>query len=167
MSGPLIHTRRAWLPRVVDTVLTMLAWAGFLYLVVRGVGAVLELAPYSLGERLHALRVSASTLVWYLLIGACNAGVLASWALYNQIRRRVERRSAIPALDDERLSISFCLTPELLRAFRSHQIIVVHNREDGSIADVVAGTQASGQRIPPVVHAPEPGANEREWRQLA
>lgn len=167
MNGPLIHTRRAWLPRAVDAVLTLLAWAGFLYLVVRGVEAVLDLAPHSLSERLHALRMSASTLLWYLAIGACNAGVLASWALYNQIRRRVERRSAIPALDDERLSISFCLTPELLHAFRSHQVIVVHNRDDGSIADVVAGAQAAGQGMPPVVHAPEPGANEREWRQLA
>lgn len=54
------------------------------------------------------------------------------------MRRRVERRGKIPALDDAGLSASFDLTPQLLRALRSGQIVQVRNDEHGGIADVLA-----------------------------
>lgn len=138
MMGPLIHTRQGRLMRLLDVLVTLVAWCGFLYLFVRGVLAVLRYQGPDMASRLELIHATFDTLGWYLVIAIFNASVLAAWALYNQIRRRVERRGKIPALDDDKLSASFRLTPQLLRALRSGQIIVVHNDEHGGIADVVA-----------------------------
>lgn len=140
MNGPLIHTRQGGLMRLVDVLATLLAWAGFLYLFARGILAMMRYQGPDVASRLELLHATIDTLGWYIVIALFNASVLATWAIYNQIRRRVERRGKIPALDDDKLSASFRLTPQLLRALRSGQVIVVHNDEHGGIADVVART---------------------------
>lgn len=150
MKGTLIHTRQGRLMRLVDLFVTLLAWAGFLYLFVRGIVAMLQYQGPGMSSRLELLHATIDTLGWYLVIAIFNACVLATWAIYNQIRRRVERRGKIPALDDEKLSASFRLTPQLLRTLRSNQVIVVHNDEHGGIADVVA------RSVPGMVPHPGP-----------
>lgn len=124
--------------RLVDVLVTLLAWAGFLYLFARGILAMLRYQGPGMASRLELLHATVDTLGWYFVIALFNASVLAAWAIYNQIRRRVERRGKIPPLDDDKLSASFRLTPQLLRALRSGQVIVVHNDEQGGIDDVVA-----------------------------
>ena len=150
MKGPLIHTRQGRLMRLVDLLVTLIAWFGFLYLFVRGVLAVLRYQGPDVAARLELLHATFDTLGWYLVVAIFNASVLAAWAIYNQIRRRVERRSKIPALDDEKLSASFRLTPQLLRALRTNQVIVVHNDDHGGIADVVV------RSVPGMVPHPGP-----------
>lgn len=139
MKNPLIHTRQGRVMRLVDLLATLLAWAAFFYLMARGLAAMLRYQGPSLASRLEPVLATADTLAGYVAIAGLNACVLASWALYNQVRRRVERRSPIAALDDARLSASFELTPPLLRALRSGQVIVVHNDALGGIASVVSG----------------------------
>lgn len=150
MNAPLIHTRQGGLMRLVDVLVTLLAWAGFLYLFARGVLAMLHYQGSDVESRLVLLHATFDTLGWYLVIALFNASVLAAWAIYNQIRRRVERRGKIPALDDGKLLASFRLTPQLLRTLRSGQVIVVHNDEQGGIADVVVRT------IPGMLPHPSP-----------
>ncbi|CAN7198226.1 MULTISPECIES: poly-beta-1,6-N-acetyl-D-glucosamine biosynthesis protein PgaD [unclassified Acidovorax] len=170
MNGPLIHTRQGRLPRLVDAAVTLVAWAGFLFLFYRGVAAMVQVPSLDLTARFDALRSTVDTLLWYGVIAAFNAAVLAGWALYNQIRRKVERRSVIPALDDSQLSASFHLTPELLQAMRSNQVIVVHNDEHGGIADVMprcvpgAWTSSATEQT---MGATAVEANRIPWRQTA
>ena len=141
MTEPLIRTQQRWLLRAIDMILTLLAWAGFFYLFFTGFIAVLQKRP-PVGEHLHFLFLWATidTLAVYLLIGAVNAAVLALWAQYNFILRRVERRSAIAALDDEELIMSFNLSPDILQAMRSGPVITVHNDDHGRISSVEAGS---------------------------
>lgn len=170
MNGPLIHTRQGRLPRAVDAAVTLVAWAGFLYLFYRGVAAMLQAPSVDWSARMLALRSTLDTLLWYGVIAAGNAAVLAAWALYNQIRRRVERRSVIPALDDGKLSASFHLTPELLQALRSHQVIVVHNDEQGGIADVMPRCVPGAWTSSPVettLGGAAAEANAVAWRRTA
>jgi len=170
MNGPLIHTRQGLLPRVVDAAVTLLAWAGFLYLFYRGVAAMVQVPSLDIAVRFEALRSTVDTLLWYGVIAAFNAAVLAGWALYNQIRRKVERRSVIPALDDAKLSSSFDLTPQLLQALRSHQVIVVHNDEQGGIADVMPRCVPGAWTSSPTeitMGATAAEANKNPWRQTA
>lgn len=138
MKGPLIHTRQGRWMRFVDVVVTLLAWAGFLLLFGRGIYGILQHQGLTVASRLQTFLATADTLMGYLVIAGVNAGVLATWALYNQIRRRVERRGKIPALDDAKLAVSFQLTPQLLHSLRSQRVIVVHHNEHGGIAGVEA-----------------------------
>ncbi len=138
MKGPLIHTRQGRWMRFVDVVVTLLAWAGFLLLFGRGIYGILQHQGLTVASRLQTFLATADTLMGYLVIAGINAGVLATWALYNQIRRRVERRGKIPALDDDKLAASFQLTPQLLHSLRSQRVIVVHHNEHGGIAGVEA-----------------------------
>lgn len=143
MKNPLIRTRQGRLMRVVDLLATLLAWTGFFYLVGRGVFEMVRYQGPGLAARLEPVIATADTLAGYVAIAGLNACVLAAWALYNQMRRRVERRGKIPALDDAGLSASFDLTPQLLRALRSGQIVKVRNDEHGGIADVLAWGNAA------------------------
>ena len=137
MKNPLIRTRQGRLMRVIDLLATLLAWAGFFYLVGRGVFEMVRYQGPGLAARLEPVLATADTLAGYVAIAGLNACVLAAWAVYNQMRRRVERRGQIPALDDAGLSASFELTPRLLGALRSGQVIVVHNDAQGGIASVL------------------------------
>lgn len=149
MTNPLIRTRQGRLMRLFDLLATLLAWAAFFYLVGRGVYTLVRYEGPGLAARLEPLIATADTLAGYVAIAGLNACVLAAWAVYNQMRRRVERRGQIPALDDAGLSASFDLTPQMLSALRHGQIIVVHNDPHGGI-DRVLPSGAPGPLPHPV-----------------
>lgn len=46
MNQPLIFTERRLLPRVIDVVLTLIAWIGFLYLIYKGLIVALAHSPH-------------------------------------------------------------------------------------------------------------------------
>jgi biofilm PGA synthesis protein PgaD len=46
MSQPLIFTERRLLPRIIDVLLTIFAWVGFLYLIYKGLITALAHSPY-------------------------------------------------------------------------------------------------------------------------
>lgn len=150
MSNPLIHTRQGRLMRLFDLLVTLLAWAAFFYLVGRGVFEMVRYQGPGLAARLEPLLATADTLAGYVAIAGLNACVLAGWAVYNQVRRRVERRGRIAALDDAGLAASFDLTPQLLHALRSGQIVQVRNDEHGGIADVLSWGNTAAVLLPPV-----------------
>jgi biofilm PGA synthesis protein PgaD len=138
----LILTERRKLPRVIDAILTLLAWCVFVYLFLHGFIAVLE-TKATAREYVHfgLFFATVSTLATYLVIGLINALVLLSWAWYNQFRRRgPERRSSIPALTSEQILNSFELPEHLLQTLREHQICSVHNDDQGNIVGVSVGS---------------------------
>lgn len=136
----ILTERRRW-PRLVDAVVTFAAWVLFAYLFANGFIAVLQSKP-SAQEHLHfgLLFATVATLATYFVIGLINALVLYVWALYNQFRRRVERRAPIPALTSEQLRSSFDLPVHLLQTLRGNQICSVHNDGDGNIVGVSVGS---------------------------
>ena len=141
MNDLLIRTERRWLPRAIDFLLTLLAWLGFLYLFIHGFIAVLQHNP---SARMHLhfglLFATIDTLATYLLVGLVNALILLTWAKYNEIRRRVERRKPIPALTQVQLLASFGLTLPMLQTLRDNRICTVHHNDAGRVVAVSAGS---------------------------
>lgn len=135
MKTPLIITERGWLPRLVDILLTVIGWCGFVWLFVHGLLALVKAAPWS-GPR--PLTSELNTLTLYAAIGVFNALVLIGWAKYNQLRFRVERRSRRPGLRPLEVAQSFAITPSEVATLSSHDVLRVHHNEQGHITDVEA-----------------------------
>ena len=103
MNQPLIFTERRLLPRIIDVLLTLIAWVGFLYLIYKGLITALAHSPY-MGVR--PFFTTLDTVTFYILVALVNGLVLIGWAKYNQFRFRVERRSRRPGLEDHELAES-------------------------------------------------------------
>ena len=132
-SQPLIFTERRLLPKLMDSLLTCIAWLGFIWLIYHGVRALLQAQP-QIG--ISSLGLTFNTLTLYLLIALGNSFLLILWAKYNQRRFRIERRTRPQALPDEQLTCHFGLTPQVLAQLSQSQIVVVHHNHDGSALEV-------------------------------
>lgn len=151
MSTHLIYTEQRRLPRWIDILITVLAWFGFIFLLVRGFLAMIANAPYMgpIPLRIYILS-GLTTIALYLAIAAFNAIVLIVWAKYNQVRFQVERRGHRPHLDDDELAISMDISPELIARLKSGACLTLYNDEHGQLLDVKEGLQLP--RIAPVIN---------------
>lgn len=135
MSHPLICTERRILPRLLDTLFTLLAWVGFSWLVGQGLINVLHTQP---DTGIRPLALNVSTISMYLLIALFNAMLLVLWARYNQRRFAVERRRRAAALPDETLARLGGLPVERLQQMQVTRSMVVNHDAGGSITEVRA-----------------------------
>lgn len=133
MSHPLIVTERRLLPRLFDTLLTLIAGIGFIWLIYQGVVSILQTQPE---DEINLLRSTFTTLAIYLLIVLVNGLFLILWGKYNQLRFRVERRTRRPDFSDDQLATHFGLSPEVLAQLNQSQIAVVNYDNDGAVVDV-------------------------------
>lgn len=133
MSHPLIFTERRMLPKLIDSLLTLIAWGGFLWLIYHGVISVLHMQPE---VEIQPFSLSFSTITLYLLIALVNSLLLILWAKYNQRRFRTERRTRREELSDDQLAIHFGVTPEILQQLNQSQIMVVNYNHDGTTLQV-------------------------------
>ncbi|VVM98757.1 hypothetical protein PS862_05300 [Pseudomonas fluorescens] len=134
----IITTRQRPVLIMVDAFFTVLAWAGFLYLLVLG---LLPLIASLDGPRFGASAYDAlGTLQIYLWVAAFNAVVLIGWARYQQRKSKsfAQRRLPAPVVDDLSLSKSFKLTRERLQKLRSPGSMTIHNDHDGDISQVIS-----------------------------
>lgn len=133
MNHPLIFTERNVLPRLVDSLLTLMAWTGFIWLIYHGVVSGLHMQ-----SKVGALPFSLTfdTVSLYLLLVLFNSLFLILWAKYNQRRFRIERRTRRQALTDGQLAIHFGFTPDILEQLSQSQIVVVNYNHDGTALDV-------------------------------
>ena len=132
----LVRTRQNTLMWIVDVLLTLLAWGGLVWLLARGINAMLETHG---GPRIEApIFAALNTLQIYLWIALFNALILISWARYQQRRGRkfAQRRAEANALSDKHLSESFKLEDGHLEQFRKPGVLVIHNDEEGGVEDV-------------------------------
>ncbi|WP_338921338.1 poly-beta-1,6-N-acetyl-D-glucosamine biosynthesis protein PgaD [Pseudomonas silesiensis] len=134
----IITTRQRPVLIVVDTLFTVLAWAGFLYLLFMGIWPLI--GPHD-GPRFSAPVFDAlGTLQVYLWVAVFNALVLIGWARYQQRKSKsfAQRRMPAPVIDDQALSKSFKLNRERLHKLRSPGSMTIHNDHDGDISHVVS-----------------------------
>ena len=132
----LIRTRQNSLMWIIDVVLTLLAWAGLIWLLARGINAMLETHG---GPRIEApIFAALNTLQIYLWIALFNALILVSWARYQQRKGRkfAQRRAEANALSDKNLSESFKLGEGDLEQLRKPGVLVIHNDEEGGVEEV-------------------------------
>ncbi|WP_085712642.1 MULTISPECIES: poly-beta-1,6-N-acetyl-D-glucosamine biosynthesis protein PgaD [unclassified Pseudomonas] len=134
----IIRTRQRPFLVVIDVILTVLAWVGLLYLLVRGLWPLIE--THAGGPRIDNSAFEAlGTLQIYLWVALVNAVILISWARYQQRKSRsfAQRRLAAPVVDDDGLSKSFKLCDDRLQKLRSPGVITIHNNQDGDVSHVV------------------------------
>lgn len=132
----LVRTRQRKVMWIIDVLLTLMAWAGLIWLLARGITSMLETHG---GPRFDApIFAALNTLQIYLWIALLNAVILISWARYQQHRGRkfAQRRAEAKALSDQNLNESFSLGEGDLEQLRRPGVLVIHNDEDGGVAEV-------------------------------
>ena len=132
----LVRTRQRSIMWIIDVLLTLMAWAGLVWLLARGITSMLETHG---GPRIEApIFAALNTLQVYMWIAIFNAVILVSWARYQQRKGRkfAQRRAEANALTDKTLSESFSLGEGDLEQLRRPGVLVIHNDEDGGVADV-------------------------------
>lgn len=129
----LIFTERRLLPKIVDCLLTTVAWLGFIWLIYQGLQAVWHA---QLQISVSLLGLTFNTLAVYVLIALVNSALLIGWAKYNQRRFRRERRRRPQALPDAQLICHFGLSPKILAELNESQIAEVHHDQDGTLLAV-------------------------------
>ncbi|MCF5721739.1 poly-beta-1,6-N-acetyl-D-glucosamine biosynthesis protein PgaD [Pseudomonas syringae] len=132
----LVRTRQRSIMWIIDVLLTLMAWAGLAWLLARGINSMLETHG---GPRIEApIFAALNTLQIYLWIALFNAVILVSWARYQQRKGRkfAQRRAQANALTDQNLSKSFSLGEGDLEQLRRPGVLVIHNDEEGGVADV-------------------------------
>ncbi len=132
----LVRTRQNLAMWIIDVLLTLLAWAGLVWLLARGMNAMLETHG---GPRLEApIFAALNTLQIYLWIALFNAVILIAWARYQQRKGRkfAQRRAQANALSDRHLSESFNLGEGDLEQLRRPGVLVIHNDEEGGVGEI-------------------------------
>lgn len=134
----LVRTRQSTVMWLIDVLLTLMAWAGLVWLLARGITSMLETHG---GPRIEApIFAALNTLQIYLWIALFNAVILVTWARYQQRKGRkfAQRRAEAKALSDQNLNESFSLAEGDLEQLRRPGVLVIHNDEDGGVAEVKA-----------------------------
>ncbi|MGY8526084.1 poly-beta-1,6-N-acetyl-D-glucosamine biosynthesis protein PgaD [Paracidovorax citrulli] len=135
----IIHSPRSRPGWLLDALLTVLAWAGFVYLCATGLHAVLAHGQAQ-GPGVpfwEAMLPTMGTLTVYAVVALVNGVALLGWAVYNQYRfAGMDRRRSMPALRRDELAGSFGISPQRLDALQRAKVAVVAHEEDGAIAQV-------------------------------
>ncbi len=140
MKQPLVITELRTLPRLLDILLTLLAWFAFIWLVYHGVITVLQ-TSHEMDSWLQQL-VSGAAKIYYLVALAVIVMFLG-WAKYNQIRFQLERRQRQTRMTDEELSESLGLPLDLYRHFQELKVFAVDHCADGKVMNIRAIDTAS------------------------
>ena len=155
----LIRTRQRSVMWVIDVLLTLLAWAGLIWLLARGIISMLETHG---GPRIEApIFAALNTLQIYLWIALLNAVILVSWARYQQRKGRkfAQRRAEAKAVTDKNLSESFSLAEGDLEQLRRPGVLVIHNDEEGGVAEVKSHVSRDVEK-PALTLVPGQGQNK-------
>ena len=143
----LIRTSQRPLMRAFDVVLTVLAWAGLIVLLVRGLVPMFDTHG---GPRIDApIFAGLQTLQIYLWIALVNAALLIGWARYQQRRGKqfARRRSAARVVSDRCLNDSFKLAHGDLEQLRQPGVLVIHNDHTGGVQEVNAHVSRDVERL--------------------
>lgn len=134
----IIRTRQRPILVVIDVILTVVAWVGLLFLLMRGLWPLIE--THAGAPRIDSSAFDAlGTLQIYLWIAVVNAVILIAWARYQQRKSRsfAQRRLPSPVIDDAGLSKSFKLCDDRLQKLRTPGVMTIHNDQEGDISHVV------------------------------
>ncbi|MBD2785147.1 poly-beta-1,6-N-acetyl-D-glucosamine biosynthesis protein PgaD [Xenorhabdus sp. DI] len=118
MKDPLIFTEQKLSLRLIDILLTILAWVGFIYLFMVG------------------LFNASHNITPYIVIAIINALLLIGWAKYNQHRFKIERRRHRPALTHAEVAQSFMLEQKLLDTLRQSKVSSISYDNHGHIIGI-------------------------------
>lgn len=133
----LIRTQQHWLPRAVDSLLTLLAWVGLTYLVVMGVLGMLASNPVTRPSLDSKFLLTLDTLLVYLLVALSITATLLIWAKYSQHRAQwYPRRVRMSDVGELGLAESFQVSLPILDCLQKQQVLILHNHAHGALAAI-------------------------------
>ncbi|MFW7342166.1 poly-beta-1,6-N-acetyl-D-glucosamine biosynthesis protein PgaD [Pollutimonas sp. H1-120] len=134
----IITTARSRAGLLLDAVLTIIGWIGFVYLFGTGILAIIYGAAQ--GPRAPLLPLfspTLGTLSSYAVIAAANAAILIAWALYNHWRfKDQDRRKPLKAVGAGHLARSFALTLDQVDGLAVTKIATIHHDAQGYIVEI-------------------------------
>ncbi|MBV7486407.1 poly-beta-1,6-N-acetyl-D-glucosamine biosynthesis protein PgaD [Bordetella sp. BOR01] len=136
----ILRTKRSSVAQSADIALTVLAWAGFCYLIGSGIFSALQgVASQPAWPWWSKPQATIDTLLVYVAAAVFNGAVLIAWARYNRARfGGLERRKPCGPLSDLRCSLAFCDSPVQLNQLRDCRIGIVHHSPEGIMTAVEA-----------------------------
>ncbi len=141
----LIKTPRHWFPNSIDVALTLAAWIGFLYLLARGIRGLLIQPDEALLSAIDLYMANHVHLFFDVALGI--AVLVVMWSKYQQARGLHRHRTAHSTIADQQaLSSRFKVSFSVLGNLRASQISVLHNDDQGNLANVECVTP---HRSPP------------------
>ncbi|MDC9588246.1 poly-beta-1,6-N-acetyl-D-glucosamine biosynthesis protein PgaD [Xenorhabdus sp. XENO-10] len=141
MKDPLIFTEQRLSPRLIDILLTVLAWVGFIYLFTMGLSHFSHNGPRPfVSVFTSAFTLEPGSIVLYIAIAIFNALLLIGWAKYNQRRFRTERRRHRPVLTHAEIAQSFILEKNLLDILRQSKVSSITYDNHGHIISIDENT---------------------------
>ncbi|MCS2151258.1 poly-beta-1,6-N-acetyl-D-glucosamine biosynthesis protein PgaD [Scandinavium goeteborgense] len=133
-QNALIFTEQRILPRLLDVLMSVIAWLGFSWLIFKGV--VTEITNNAHAGP-HPFFSTVNTLTLYIAVALLNGAMLIFWAKYNQIRfHGVERRQRRPGLERAQLAESFEVPETLLAELAKARVVTVHHSDSGGISRI-------------------------------
>lgn len=123
---PIVITEPRLHIKIIDSILTFIAWGGFIYLIIHEYQSLHD-GDYS---RLHD---TARTLFNYFLCAMIYIFIFILWAKYNQFFFSQERRRRKKTPNQATLAESFAITVQELEKLESHRLIKVFHHPSGQI----------------------------------
>lgn len=137
-STMVIRSARGRWRHVLDAVLTVLAWAFFIFLFARGIQAVLADQREGVDlPLLSQLMPTFSDLGVYVLAMLLQGALLLIWARYNYWRfRGKQRRASAQVENDDGVLRYYGIQAGSLQRLRVQPVSVIHHAHDGSIVHI-------------------------------
>lgn len=147
-ENTLILTEHRILPRLFDTLLTLLAWCGFLLCLY--INLLIQVTESdSLWETITA---SFSTVLIYLLIAMLNGWLLILWYHYNHHNPHTKRHGRLSSLNPDELARSFNVDPQIISEMSQGNLLTVYHDHIGHIIDLRISQQYSSSPRKPVIN---------------
>jgi biofilm PGA synthesis protein PgaD len=135
-----IRTPQSAWAAFTDMVITLVAWGGFAYLMVRCVADVMFGGLHGAAPTLKgALAAGVEVMSVYVIVALINALALCVWAQYNQYRALGDRRRRAPAFSDVQQAAHFDVAPTLVRALQAYPVATLYCDAGGTLRSIEAG----------------------------
>ncbi|MBB2170258.1 poly-beta-1,6-N-acetyl-D-glucosamine biosynthesis protein PgaD [Gluconacetobacter aggeris] len=134
MNDKVIKTQRTRFYIVVDIVITIFAWGGFVFLLASGF--FLNFFNVDHAPVKASVSETIGSLLFYGAVMIVLAAILIGWALYNKKRFSVERRKRREDIGHQAVADSFDIDQSVLGALQANKISRVHHDHGAKITRV-------------------------------
>uniref|UniRef100_UPI00333E4951 poly-beta-1,6-N-acetyl-D-glucosamine biosynthesis protein PgaD n=1 Tax=Castellaniella defragrans TaxID=75697 RepID=UPI00333E4951 len=138
----IISTGRSAAGFLLDMFLTVLGWAGLVYLLFGGWAvAIMQGSDHDSRESVWSIFLpTAGTLTIYALIAAASAAILIIWSSYNHWRfAGLDRRKPMTPIGATELAASFSLAPDDVMDLNAMKAATIHHDENGMVISILSG----------------------------
>lgn len=141
-ANTLILTEHRIAPRLFDGLLTLVAWAGFVFFAYKNLLLQIMALP---GQRGEIIASSLNSVLLYLLLAVVNGWLLILWYQYSLRRHNARYHESLAPLRLNELAQSFNVPPQLISEMSQHNQLTVYHDHIGQIIHLKSSELALGR----------------------